>query len=134
MKKILSLIAVCALTIGCAAGVPRMKDDGPVTRYQAYLGDPIDHFTAFRIDGWEFAGHHQVVVWTGINDAYLLTIWDSCQDLAYTENIGIAKTGSTIHRLDIVRVGRQRCPIESIRPIDVRQYKADSAALRAKKP
>ena len=133
MKRILPLIALSALFAGCAAGVARMKSDAPVTRYQAYLGEPVDHFTAFRIDGWEFAGHNQVVVWTGINEAYLLTVWDSCQDLEYAQNIGISSTGSTVHRLESIRVGRQRCPIESIRPIDVRQYKADSAALREKK-
>jgi hypothetical protein len=133
MNRILSLIALTLLSAGCATGVARMHGDAPVTRYQPYLGAPIEQFTAFRIDGWELAGHNQVVIWTGVNTAYLLTVWDSCQDLDFAQHIGISRTGSTVHRLESVTVGRQRCPIESIRPIDIRQYKADSAALREKK-
>ena len=73
-------------------------------------------------------GRNQVVVWTQINDAYLITVWDSCQDLNFAPRIGIKSIGNTVSRLDSIRVGRDRCPIQEIQPIDVKRYKADRAA------
>jgi hypothetical protein len=132
MNRIALLMALLVLVGGCATGVARMKTETPVTRYQPYLGTPIERFTAFRFDGWELVGHNQVVVWTGVNEAYLLTVWDSCQDLEYAERVGLSSTGHTVSRLESLSVGQQRCPIESIRPIDIGRYKADSAGLRQK--
>ena len=60
-----------------------------------------------------------------------MTIWDGCQDLMFTQAIHVSSTGSQITNFDHVNVGRDRCQISQIRPIDVRQMKADRAADRA---
>jgi len=80
--------------------------------------------------GLEQAGVAAVVsylVWTGVNEAYLIRVWSTCTDLNFAHRIGVTSTGHTVSRLESIRVGRQRCPIEDIRPIDVHGYKADRA-------
>jgi hypothetical protein len=130
LKSLLPLAAAVSVLAGCATGMARRTDEGGIERYRPYLGDPIDRFTAFDFQGWEFAGDNQVVVWTGVNEAYLITVWNTCTDLAFAQRIGVTSTGSVVSRIEAVRVGRQRCPIEEIRPIDIRGYKADRAAAR----
>jgi hypothetical protein len=133
MNRNALLIAVLVFLAGCATGVARMKTETAVDRYRPYIGTPIDQFTAFRFDGWELAGPNQVVVWTGVNEAYLITVWKSCRDLNFAQQVGVTSTGHTVSRMESIRVGRERCPIESIRPIDIRTYKEDRAALREQK-
>jgi hypothetical protein len=129
-----AIVIVMLLLSACATGVGRMPGATPLERYQPYLGTPIQSFTAFSFDGWEAVGRNQVVVWTQINDAYLITVWDSCQDLNFAHRIGIRSTGNTVSRLDSIRIGHDRCPIQEIRPIDVKHYKADRAAARLRTP
>jgi hypothetical protein len=40
---------------------------------------------------------------------------------------------TSVSRFDKVKVGRDTCPIREIRPIDVKQMKADAAAARQQK-
>jgi hypothetical protein len=133
MNHIASLIALSLLSAGCATSVARMKTETPIDGYRPYIGAPIDSFTAFRFDGWEVVGRNQVVIWTGVNDAYLVTVWDTCRDLNFVQRIGISSTGHSVSRFETLHVGQDRCPIESIRPIDMHRYKEDRAAAREKK-
>lgn len=133
MNRIALLIAATVLAAGCATEVPRMKNETSYERYQPYIGSPIDHFTAFRFDGWEAVGRNQVVVWTSINVAYLLTVWDTCHDLNFAQNIGLTSSGHTVSKFENLHVGADTCPIQEIRPVDIRSYKKDRAALREKK-
>jgi hypothetical protein len=97
-----------------------------------YAGAPIDSFTYFgRFEGWRSLGDHKVVVWTGVNDAYLLTLEKPCSELEFADRISIstAQAGSVTSGFDTVNIGRhQRCRITEIRPVD---YKAVKAAERA---
>lgn len=127
MDRIALVAALIAVLAGCATGIARMNGETGMQRYQDYVGAPIDQFTAFDFNGWELAGRDQVVVWTGVNEAYLIRVWSTCTDLNFAHRIGVTSTGHTVSRLESIRVGRQRCPIEDIRPIDVHGYKADRA-------
>lgn len=132
MKTSLALaVAAYTLTMGCATGVAR-SPSGEVLHYADYAGTPIDSFVSFNIDGWESVGRDQLVVWTGVNDAYLLKVWDNCRDLQFAERIALTQTGSSVTRGDSVRVGHDRCPITEIRRVDVKQMKLDRAAAKAK--
>ena len=55
--------------------------------------------------------------WTGVNEAYRVTVWDSCRDKQFAHSIGVTSNGSQVTTFDHVRVGRERCPIRVIRPI-----------------
>jgi hypothetical protein len=125
-------VVVLALVVpltACATGVGRLPGETTAARYQPYLGAPIESFTAFSFDGWEAVSRNQVAVWTRFNEAYLLTVWDSCQQLDFAQRIGIKSTVGRVSRLDSIRVGRERCPIQEIRPINITRYKADRAAM-----
>lgn len=123
----------CALLLcGCATGIDRMAGDTPLERYTSYAGEPVERFTAFNVTGWTALSRNKLVVWTGVSDAYLLTVWDTCRDLQFVERIRVTQTGSSISRFDKVIVRGDRCPITEIRPVDVAQMRADREAARAK--
>jgi Family of unknown function (DUF6491) len=131
MKKTVVMAVIAALMLGaCASSLPKVSEETAVQRYQSYAGAPVDRFTAFRVTGWTALTRDKLVLWTGVNEAWLLTVWNNCQDLQFAEGIRLKRTGASVTRSDMVIVGRDRCPISEIRPIDVKQMKADRAAER----
>jgi hypothetical protein len=124
------LAAVAALT-ACAAMKNRETDEQTLARYMDYAGEPVDSFSYLgRFDGWRSLGRDRVVVWTGVNDAYLLTVQQPCQDLQFAQRIGVTSTGSTVSRgFDSVKVGNnQTCRITEIRPVNYKDLKAAEKA------
>ena len=113
----------------------KLTGDKATFRYADYAGMPVEGFQAHLIDGWTSVSQTQLVVWTGVNDAYLIKVWNTCQDLQYAEHVGITSTASRVSTFEKVRVGRETCPISEIRPIDVKRMRADrQAAADANKP
>ncbi|MFM7626102.1 MAG: DUF6491 family protein [Gammaproteobacteria bacterium] len=125
------LLLTAALT-ACAAG-PTREDAAVKSRYLDYAGQPIDTIdTLGRVTGWTSVSRTQLVIWTGVNEAWLIKVWDTCRDITFAESISVSRSGSKITRFDKVLVGPDSCPIAEIRPIDVKQMKADRAAAKAK--
>jgi hypothetical protein len=89
-----------------------------------------------NFDGWSAVSKDQLVVWSGMNKAYLLTVTGYCPDLQFANAIAVTSTGNTVDRFEKVIVGRDRCLINEIRPLDTKQLKADRKLLRdqMKKP
>ena len=87
-------------------------------------------------DGWTVVSKDRLVVWTGLNKAYLLTVTGYCPDLQYANAIAVTSTASTVDKFEKVIVGRDRCFINEIRPLDTKQMKEDRKLLREqmKKP
>lgn len=127
MKKLVMLVLTALLVAGCASG-PRRNTDQESLSYLDYAGEPIRGFTSFRLQSWRALSRNRLVLWAGVNEAYLVTIWDGCPDLQFANAIHVSSTGSQITTFDHVEVGRDHCPISEIRPINVRQMKADRAA------
>ena len=133
MRKLtITSVIVAAALAGCAGAVTKATGEQAEMRYRDYAGEPIDRFTAFSLDSWTAVSRNQLVVWTGINDAYLLTVWDHCDNLQFAERVAVKRTGSSVSKFDSVQVKDQRCPISEIRRVDVKQMKVDRAALRAR--
>ncbi|HSG91056.1 MAG TPA: DUF6491 family protein [Pseudomonadales bacterium] len=124
------LIACALLVASCANGLGRASSDLGPPRYLDYVGEPVRGFSAHRINNWTPLSRTQIVVWTGVNDAYLLTVWDTCPDLQTAHRIGISSTANRVSSFEKVLVDRQECPISEVRSIDVRQMKADRAVER----
>ena len=135
MKKFILVILVALLASACASGLRRDTSDEKLS-YLDYAGDPIKGFTSFRLQSWQPLSRNRLVLWAGVNEAYLVTIWDGCQDLQFAEAIHVSSTGNQISTFEHVNVGRDRCQISEIRPVNVRQMKADRAADKepGKKP
>ncbi len=126
--------AVLPLLSGCASGLARLGEDGFQVRYADYAEESVERFTAFNLDGWTPVSRNSLVVWNGPSEAYLLTVWDTCRDLQRAESIGVTSTTRSISRFEKVRVGRDTCPIQDIRRIDVKQYNVDrDAAIAARR-
>lgn len=127
MKLSIALVLMVLLAAGCASG-PRRNTEQESLSYLDYAGEPIKGFTSFRLQSWRPLSRNKLVLWGGVNEAYLVTVWDGCPDMQFANAIHVSSTGSQITTFDYVDVGRNRCPISEIRPIDIRQMKADRAA------
>ncbi len=130
MKQLAMLVLTALFAAGCAGELRRNSDEDAVA-YLDYAGEPVRDFTSFRLQSWQPLSRNRLVLWAGVNEAYLVTVWDNCPDLQFAHAIHVSSTGSQITTFDHVDVGRDRCPISEIRPINVRQMKADRAADRA---
>ena len=122
LGPIATLFAAGALVAGCASA--------PKLDYTDYAGEPVKSFYMANFDGWSAVSKDQLVVWSGLNKAYLLTVTGYCPDLQFANAIAVTSTGNTVDRFEKVIVGRDRCLISEIRPIDVKQMKADRKILR----
>ena len=128
MKKLVLVILAALLASACASGLRRDTSDEKLA-YLDYAGEPIKDFTSFRLQSWQPLSRNRLVLWAGVNEAYLVTIWDGCPDLQFANAIHVSSTGSQITTFDHVDVGHDRCPISEIRPIDIRQMKAEAPVI-----
>jgi hypothetical protein len=119
--------AMTLLAVACS-GIPQRANEQQLReQYLQYAATPIDHFTYLsRYDSWRALSRTQLVVWTTMNDAYLLTVREPCINLQFTQRIGLSSTAGTVSNgLDFVLVDHDRCQITEIRPLDYRKMRAD---------
>jgi len=125
------LLSALAVVTACSGMRHRESDKVTLQRYNDYAGAPVESFSYLgRFDSWRALGRDKLVVWTGMNSAYLLTVQTPCPDLQFAQHIGLTSTaGSVSSGFDSVQVGRhERCRITEIRPVN---YKDLRAAERA---
>lgn len=125
-RNVILPLALVALTASCAHFKNREKDEDVLARYMDNAGEPIEHFSYLgRFDGWRALGRDKLVVWTGINDAYLLTVQTPCSNLPFANAIGLTTTTGTVSRgFDSVKVGKgEQCRINEIRPVDYKKVR-----------
>ena len=115
--------AVCTALLGGCATNPKLD-------YTDYALEPVKSFYMSHFDGWTAVSKDQLVVWTDLNKAYLLSINGYCPDLQFANAIAVTSTGSTVDKFEKVIVGRDRCFINEIRPLDTKQMKEDRKLLR----
>ena len=125
-------LLVAATAAGLLAGCVQT----PKLDYREYVGEPVKSFYMDNFDGWTAIAKDQLVVWSGVNKAYLLTVTGFCPDLQVAQAIAVTSTGNTVDRFEKVIVGRDRCFIHEIRPLDTKQMKEDRKLMREqmKKP
>jgi hypothetical protein len=128
MKNMLALALIAVVASGCASGLSRSRGDQVLARYEPYIGEEIRGFTAFRQQSWQPVSRNQLILWTSINDAYLLTISNNCPNLMFSNAISVSSTVSEISTLEHVTVRGDRCSIQKIQPIDMRAYRRDRNA------
>ena len=122
------MVAAAALLAGCASTLKKLA--GPKLDYREYAGEPVKSFYLRPYDqGWSPVSKDQVVVWAGINEAYLIKVSGYCPDLMFANAIAVTNSGGTVDKFEKIIVGRDRCFIEEIRPIDTKQMKEDRKIL-----
>jgi len=128
MKSIITSCVVAASLAGCVSGAPRANDHTPANDYLAYAGAPIDSFHINRLDNWQVVGPNQLVLWSTPWQAYLVTVWSSCSQLPFANRLAVTSTVGSVSKFEsIVLRNGTRCPIDEIRPIDLKQMQADRA-------
>jgi Family of unknown function (DUF6491) len=126
------LLLAAALLTSCS-GIPlQQRDAAERSRFEAYAGKPVDHLTWFTsYNSWAPISPDQLVVWTDINDAYLITVFHPCTNLMFARRIGLSPSGGTIYaHFDAVRADGWKCTINTIRPVDYRKMQHDLREAR----
>jgi len=123
--SVVAAVMAVGLMAGCAS---QTKLD-----YREYAGQPVKSFYMNSYDGWSPVSKDQLVVWTGLNEAYLLKVTGYCPNLQYAHAIAVTSTANTVDKFEKVIVGRDKCFINEIRPIDTKQMKEDRKLLREMK-
>ena len=106
--------------------------------YNALAGKSVNTAFFTSLMGWHAVdstsayGPTQIVVQTGMKNAYLLTLYSECRDLDFSVQIALTSSG---HRLSagfdkILIPNRQSCRIKTIQPIDVKAMRAAEKAAR----
>jgi Family of unknown function (DUF6491) len=133
MKTLLAVLVAAALAAGCASqnGLEKSKGERVLAKYEPFVGEPVNSFTAFRQHSWQPVSRSQLILWTSINDAYLLSVSNNCPDMMFANAVSVSSTGSSISTHDFVNVRGDRCRIEKIQPIDVRAWRRDRDAREA---
>ncbi|MGQ0834654.1 MAG: DUF6491 family protein [Gammaproteobacteria bacterium] len=123
--RMLFAILPAAILTACAGLARHETDAQALARHMDYAGEPVEKFTYLgNLNGWRTLGRDRVLVYTGVNDAYLLTVAPPCNDLQFAQSIALTSTGHTVsRRFDSVLVGDQRCMITEIRPVDYGQMR-----------
>jgi hypothetical protein len=127
LKAGLLLLPAVALLTACS-GIPlNERETRQASLYHQYAGPPVDSFTYLgRYDSWTSIGQNQLVVWTTINDAYLITVRPPCTELPFVQHVGLTQTAHTVsQRFDFVLAGHDKCWIQSIQPVNYLQMKRD---------
>jgi hypothetical protein len=146
----LGTVAVLAVLAACASSRPvdgvagasaaggastaATAQQRALARYESYADRPVKSFTWLgHFDSWEPLGKDRLLVYTKPNEAYLLKVSGPCDVNSTIGPIGISSTNFTVYQgLDSIVVnsgpgggGKWQCPIDEIRPLDVRGMKAD---------
>ncbi len=125
MRTLLVLVMTALLTSACGA-LKRNEKEPILANYKPYIGEPIRGFTSIRLSSWQSVSRTQLILWTGGNEAYLVTVADTCPELQFTKTIRVTSTSSKGSTFDQVLVGSDRCQIQHIQPIDVRRMHAEA--------
>ena len=127
-----SALAFLALLSACSDIPLKHREEAERARYLQYAGAPIDEFTYLgRYDSWTALSKDEIVVWTTINDAYLITVAQPCTDIMFVQHIGLTSTLHTVNRrFDFVKVSGQNCFIKQIQPVNYLKMKQDARKAR----
>jgi hypothetical protein len=122
--RIVGLLAAAALLASCAA--LQHQDAAQAARYNAYAGQPVEHFTwLVQHRGWAAITGNQLIAWSDANRPYLVTVVQPCPDLMLNAS-GITSTQDEVHaHTNFVLAAGRFCGIQTIRPIDYSRMQHD---------
>jgi hypothetical protein len=129
-RWIAALALPAALAVGLAHADTRATQQHNLEKYTPYLQAPVEEFEFWTLYKWQLVGPEQVVVWSTIKDAYLITVEKPCPRLEWAHGIGLTSTQThkIARRLDFVTFEHDRCRIEEIQPIDTRRMDQERKA------
>ena len=135
MRTFIAAIVLAGVVAAPAAvAQTRATQQKNLERFEKYAGAPIDAFDFWSLYKFQLVGPEKVVVWSTINDAYLITVAKPCSGLEFARGIGVtSKQRHVVRRkFDYVTYANGRCQLHEIRPIDYRQMMKDGPDQNAK--
>ena len=126
---VFALAGICALLGACTDNPPkRQQMAADRATFLKYSSDPIDRVTYLgHYYGMRQLGDLQFVVWTTINDAYLMKVTPPCVGLDYTTSLNLTSAQNTITKgVDGAVVEGQKCFITEIRPVDYQKMRRET--------
>ena len=129
MSTRILLASVLCLVAAAASADTREREKEELARYLRYAAEPVDQFPMFELSQWQVLGPTQLVVWSTINDAYLIRVDKACNNLEWTHGLSVTQEMrmKVTKQFDFVVFRDQRCKIEEIRPVDYRRMVKDGA-------
>ncbi len=124
--RLVPVLALGLLLAGCSASNTRAERDAQrLDDLRSVAGEPVRDFRYTRLQGWNTFGDTSVLVETSQRQGWLLSVDESCIDLPFAHAIGLSSgPGNIVSTFDYVTVGRDRCRILEIRPVDLRALRA----------
>jgi hypothetical protein len=113
---VLLSIAACGTTVW-----PRRPSSAQErANFARFAGPPINSFTyLLHYYAWTPLGHRQLVLWTDINDAYLITVLPPCVGLDFAYGVGVTSDAHMVTRgVDAITFDHQYCIISQIRHVN----------------
>ena len=133
-KSGLLIAAALATVLAACSSVPyAQRQQQRQAAYAAAAGAPVRSFHYFNLWSWEPLSDSELVVYTQPNRAWLLDLDGTCQNLQFTQAIGLTSSVSQVYvGFDKVLTGRRYipCTITQIRPIDVKKLRVEQEAQR----
>jgi hypothetical protein len=113
----MTLLAALVLTLGLVAGCATAPTK---QTYLQYAGPPIESFTYLgHYNGFRTLGGQDLIIWTTINDAYLIKVLEPCLNLVYANRVDVTSEAHTVTRsIDWVVFDHGRCRIDTIQHVD----------------
>lgn len=133
MSRSCIVFALVAVLAACSSVPLAQREQQRQAAYASAAGAPVRSFHFFTLWSWEPLGDRQVVVYTRPSRAWLLDLDGPCQNLQFTQAIGLTSSSGTVFtRFDKVLTGRSYmpCMITQIRPVDVKQLRVAQEAQR----
>jgi len=128
-------VATAAAWLAACAGTPSLSQNASAQRaaWMAHAGKPIDQFmwrTGYR--RWTAISPDQIVVWTDLNRAYLITVNHPCTNLWFAPTIGFTHPEDTVFtKANFVKAQGWTCTIKTIQPVDYRKMEQDQRQASA---
>lgn len=132
MRRVAALLLVLTVLSACAANSPREREAQRLEQVERHAGPEVDDFRFWQMQRWERLGPQHLIVWTRINEAWLLRVQKPCSGFEFAHTIALTSTLNRVHRrFDALLFEQQRCRIEQIRPVDGRALKLERRKGRA---
>jgi hypothetical protein len=130
LTRLMTWVFAAAVLAGCVAPAPRKDDAAAEAKFLKFAGPPLDSFTYLgRYDGFRTLGPKEVVIFTTVNDAYLIRARDPCINLQFANRIGLTSSNRSVYRaFDFIIADHERCQIDTIRYVDYSAFKRDRDA------
>ena len=97
MSSFSNVIAAALFALAAAAPAQAMTDSERerLAEYERFAGEPVKDMPFWRLQSYEALGNEAVVVWTGVNKAWLIRVLPPCTDLPWAKTVGLSSTTSS---------------------------------------